>query len=288
MSRATMSLRLIGFNIRFATTKPFPGEEPWSVRLPKICAQLKFTTIGHDSAFLCLQEVLHSQLQDIQSCLGDAWDNIGQGRDDGKTAGEFSPVFYRSDTWTCIRNQTLWLSETPETPSRGWDAALNRVVTVGLFEHKETRASAVIMSTHFDHRGENAREESAKLLVKIAHNWHKDTGGGKDDQPAVFIGGDFNSTPDGKAYQAITQPDTGMKDIRDLVPREKRYGNDEITYTSFAGEEKQTRIDFLFTLAGVTAIAYRTFAILPNRFDDGIALSDHRTLVADVEIPLLD
>ena len=76
-----------------------------------------------------------------------------------------------------------------------------------------------------------------------------------------------------------------MKDIRDLVPKEKRYGNDEITYTSFAGEEKQTRIDFLFAL-DVTGVTYRTFAVVPNRFDDGTALSDHRAVVADVEIPV--
>lgn len=284
-SSASMLVRLVSFNVRFATTTPYPGEELWPSRCPKLCAQLNFITTGHPSAFICLQEVLHSQLKDIQSGLGQSWDHIGKGRDDGKTAGEFSPVFFRSDTWTCTRNQTLWLSETPETPSRGWDAALNRVVTVGLFRHKQTGTSVLVMSTHFDHRGEKAREESAKLLVKIAHTWYGDTGGGREDQPPVFLGGDFNSTPDGKAYKQITLPDTGMKDLRDLVPKEKRYGNDEITYTSFGGEEKQTRIDFLFILRSPVIIP-RTFAVLPNRFDDGVALSDHRAVVADLEIPV--
>ncbi|KAH8909063.1 hypothetical protein BR93DRAFT_526711 [Coniochaeta sp. PMI_546] len=280
-----MFVRLISFNVRYATTTPFPREEVWPVRCPKLCAQLNFVTAGHPAAFICLQEVLHSQLTDIQSALGQSWDHIGQGRDDGKTAGEFSPIFFRSDTWTCTRHQTLWLSETPNTPSKGWDAALNRVVTVGLFTHKETGTSVIVMSTHFDHRGEKAREESAKLLVKIAHTWHKDTGGGQEALPPVFLGGDFNSTPDGKAYKQITLPETGMKDIRDLIPKEKRYGNDEITYTSFGGEEKQTRIDFLFILQSPN-ITPRTFAILPNRFDDGVALSDHRAVVADLEIPV--
>lgn len=278
-------VRLVSQNVRYATTRPFPGEERWSIRYPKLCAQLNFITTGYASAFLCLQEVLHSQLVDIQSSLGPSWSHIGQGRDDGKLAGEFSPVFYRSDTWTCTRNQTLWLSETPEKPSRGWDAALNRVVTVGLFQHKETGTSVLVMSTHFDHLGEKARKESAKLLVRLAHNWYRDTGGDQADQPPVFLGGDFNSTPDAGAYKQITLPETGMKDIRDLVPKENRYGNDEITYTSFAGEERQTRIDFLFTLQA-PEVTPRTFAILPNRFDDGVALSDHRAVVADMEIPV--
>lgn len=282
-SHPTMFVRLISLNVRFATTTPYPGEEIWSIRGAKLCAQLNFISIGHSAPFICLQEVLCSQLLDIQSCLGQSWDHIGQGRDDGKTGGEFSPVFFRSDTWTCTRNQTLWLSETPDKPSKGWDAALPRIVTVGLFAHKETGTSVIVMSTHFDHRGEKAREESAKLLVKIAHNWYDNTRGGQGAQPPVFLGGDFNSPPDGAGYQEITRPETGMKDVRDLIPKEKRYGNDEITYTSFGGEERQARIDFLFVLDS-PAITARTFGVLPNRFDDGLALSDHRAIVADLEI----
>lgn len=281
----TLLVRLVSLNVRYATTTPFAGEELWSIRYPKLCAQLNFITTGHASAFLCLQEVLHSQLLDIQASLGPSWSHIGQGRDDGKKAGEFSPVFFRSDTWTCARNQTVWLSETPRKPSRGWDAAQNRVVTLGVFQHKETGKRVLVLSTHFDDQGVKAREESAKLLVKLAHSWYDGSDGGQPDHTPVFLGGDFNSTPDSGAYQQITLPATGMKDIRDLVPKRNRYGNDEITYTSFGGEAKQTRIDFLFTLQSAETTP-RTFAVLSNRFDDGVALSDHRAVVADVEVPV--
>jgi endonuclease/exonuclease/phosphatase family metal-dependent hydrolase len=141
------------------------------------------------------------------------------------------------------------------------------------------------MSTHFDHRGEKAREESAKLLVKLAHTWYVDAGNRQEEIPPVFLGGDFNSTPEGVAYKEMTRAETGMKDIRDLVPKDQRYGNDEITYTSFGGEEKQTRIDFLFTLHRPD-VTPRTFGVLSNRFDDNVALSDHRAIVADLEIPV--
>jgi endonuclease/exonuclease/phosphatase family metal-dependent hydrolase len=279
---SNLPVRLISFNIRYATKEPFPGEEPWPVRCPKLCAQLNFITSGHPSAFICLQEVLYSQLADIQSRLGQSWDYVGRGRDEDPKSGEFSPIFFRSDTWTCVDHKTLWLSKTPSKPSRGWDAALNRVVTVGCFSHIETGTGVVVMSTHLDHRGEKAREESAKLLVRLACDIVQ------PDLPGAhthaFLGGDFNSTPEGKAYKEITRPGTGMTDIRDLVPKEQRYGNDEITYTSFAGEEEQTRIDFLFTLTSEN-IKVNTFGTLSNRFDDNVFLSDHRAIVADVDIP---
>jgi hypothetical protein len=146
--RPSIPLRIISFNIRYATETPVLGEQPWAVRGPKLCRQLIFTTEGHDSPFICLQEVLHSQVQDIQERLGDSWSHIGRGREEKATDGEFSPVFYRSDTWKCIKNETKWLSDTPGKPSKGWDAVLNRIVTMGLFVHKHNGVAVIVMSTH--------------------------------------------------------------------------------------------------------------------------------------------
>ena len=277
-------IRLITFNIRYATRGPSPGEELWSVRCPKLCAQLKFIASSHSSVFVCLQEVLHSQLLDIQAELGPSWSHIGQGREDGKEAGEFSPIFFRPGTWRCELNKTYWLSSTPEVPSRGWDAALERVVTMGLFRHKSSGAAAIVMATHMDHLGRTAREESAKLLLTLAQRW-VDRVGSDDARPSVFLGGDFNSTPDDLAYKALTAPGVGMTDISRLVPAAEHYGNLEFTYTSF-GEPNETpkRIDFLF-VREPQGIKFSTFGILSNRFDDGVYLSDHRAVVADVEIP---
>ncbi len=280
-SEGTIPLRLVTLNVRWAATRLLPGEQPWAARGPRLGAQLRFVTTGQPSAFVCLQEVLHSQLLDIHSQLGPSWAHIGDGRD-GATAGEFSPVFYRSDTWTCERSKTYWLSKTPDRPSRGWDAALNRVVTVGLFRQlKAPGTRAVVMSTHLDHVGEQARQESSKLLLQLVADWQRAAG----DGVPLFLGGDFNSAPDGGAYRVITAPGTGMTDLSDLVPAERRYGNHDITYTTF-GEAGQTarRIDFLFANE-TKCLDVVGFGILPNRFDDGVYLSDHRAVFADMEIP---
>ncbi|KAK0727411.1 Endonuclease/exonuclease/phosphatase [Lasiosphaeria miniovina] len=279
--------RIVTLNVRYATKSPVPGEEPWSVRAPKLCAQFAFIASGHTSVFLCLQEVLYSQLIDIQSYLGPSWSHIGQGRDDGRLAGEFSPIFFRADTWDCVRNQTFWLSPTTDVPSRGWDAALNRIVTTGSFRNKETGTAVAIMSTHLDHQGQIAREESARLLLTLARDWTDNRGDGRSRAP-LFLGGDFNSTPSGKAYTALTLPGSGMSDISELVPQSLKYGNPDITYTSFGESwERPRKIDFLFVQERLN-LKFVAFGILSNKFDDGVYLSDHRPVVADLEIPIKD
>ena len=41
-----------------------------------------------------LQEVLNRQLNDLDGALN-CYANAGVGRDDGKTSGEYSPIFYK-------------------------------------------------------------------------------------------------------------------------------------------------------------------------------------------------
>lgn len=287
----SMPLRIITFNIRYANPNPVPGEAPWSSRCPKLVTQLQFLAAGHPNTFICLQEALINQVSDIQARLGASWKHIGVGRDDGVAAGEFSPVFYHANVWTCERSQTYWLSPTPERPgSRGWDAVLPRIVTMGQFQHRQTQARVVVLSTHFDHRGLKAREESARLILRLTDAW-VGSSSDSDLEPCqrakapVFLGGDFNSTPSDKAYLTMTAAGTGMTDLSTLIPREQRYGN-ELTYSSFGENgERPKRIDFLF-VKDTSGIKFLTFGVLANRFDDGIFLSDHRATVADVEIPI--
>ncbi|SPN98808.1 related to endonuclease/exonuclease/phosphatase family protein [Cephalotrichum gorgonifer] len=275
-----LPLRLITLNIRYDNPNRDRNEEPWSRRLPKLVASLRFLTSHNPNAFICHQEVLHSQLLGLSRELGPEWSHIGIGRDGGD-GGEFSPVFYRPGTWRLEKERTAWLSPTPDVPSRGWDAVLNRIVTMGLFAHRSTGARVVVMSTHFDHIGVQARKESAKLILEFVREWRQ---GSSSKKPlAVLLGGDFNSTPEDEGYKTMTAPKSGMLDVRELVDADRRYGN-ELTYTSF-GNEKPKRIDFLFVTSDL-AIDVSEYGVLPNRFDDGVYISDHRPVVVDLEIPM--
>lgn len=280
----SMPLRITTYNIRYATEKPVADEKFWKVRCRKVCNQLRFITAGHESPFLCLQEALHAQVHDIQAQLGSSWAFVGRGRGEDEADGEYSPIFYRSETWKCVRSQTRWLSPTPDVPSRGWDARHNRIVTLGEFLHMETGTSVVVLNTHFDNVGSRARAESAKLLIKFAKEWGAEDGT-RAPPSAVLVAGDFNSEPDDEAYKVMTASGSGMSDIADLVPDDEHYGNSP-TYTSF-GEPNETplRIDFLFIQEPRTA-TINTFGVLANSFDDRLLLSDHRPVVADLDVEI--
>jgi endonuclease/exonuclease/phosphatase family metal-dependent hydrolase len=208
------------------------------------------------------------------------WDYIGVGRDDGKEAGEYSPVFYRPSVWKLEKWHTIWLSETPRVPSKGWDAASIRIATIGFFKHFQTGQKVIVTSTHFDDQGTVSRKKSAQMLLEILKFEQEMSG-----YDTVLLAGDFNSNPDGEAYKVLTGTKSPMVDVRDVVPRKARYGN-EVTFTGFSGESTPDRIDFIFAVKddiGKT-ISVVTYAVLANLFDDGVYSSDHRAVVADFHL----
>lgn len=281
-----LPIRILTHNIRYAANDLAKGEKPWSIRCPRLCAELVYHSMNPAESFICLQEVLHNQLVDIHKALsnsaatGSSWSYIGVGRDDGKIAGEYSPIFYRSSTWKLEEWKTVWLSETPDRPSRGWDAVCNRLVTIGVFRHHENGESVVIMSTHLDHVGATSRAESAKLLLGLVREYQ--ASGSPSKRIPVLLAGDFNSTPDDVAYKIMTAPGSDVEDISTWIPKDKRYGN-EMTYTSFGEGWAPSLIDFLFCNKNDVCLL-NTFAVLENRFDDGIYISDHRAVVADLKV----
>ncbi|TVY94479.1 hypothetical protein LAWI1_G001210 [Lachnellula willkommii] len=272
--KSLIDIRVITHNIRYATETPFKGEERWPIRCPRLCSELVFNSTSIPETFICLQEVLHSQLVDVQTSLNGSasgeWDYIGVGRDDGKQAGEYSPIFYRPSIFHVKKWRTVWLSETPEKPSKGWDAASIRIVTVGVFVHAKTGKLVLVMSTHFDNEGAKSRKESAKVILSLISSEAK-----LEDFSAVLLAGDFNSSPDDGAYQVMTAPESAMEDIGVSIPKERRYGN-EMTFTSFGHvDNTPARIDFIFSRKS-DRLHHATYAVLENRFDDGVYSSDHR------------
>ena len=126
-------------------------------------------------------------MQDLLAGLND-YNTVGVGRDDGKTKGEYSAIFFKKDELRLIEASTFWLSDTPEKVSVGWDAALPRICTYALFEHQESKRQFWHFNTHFDHMGVKARAESAKLIASKIESL-------VDAEKAVILSGDFNAEP---------------------------------------------------------------------------------------------
>src|SRR5690606_27105168 len=107
---------------------------------------------------------LEQQLEDLDQQLT-GYARIGVGREDGKNGGEFSSIYYKKERFKLLDHATFWLSETPETPSKGWDAALNRICSWGKFRDKVSKRDFFYFNLHMDHRGEEARKNSTLLVL---------------------------------------------------------------------------------------------------------------------------
>ena len=83
-------LKVISYNIRY--NNPNDGINVWENRKSTIVNFL----IDESPDFIGLQEVKHSQLLFLLGSMID-YDFIGVGRDDGKTKGEYSPIFYNKN-----------------------------------------------------------------------------------------------------------------------------------------------------------------------------------------------
>ncbi|MCL6220455.1 endonuclease/exonuclease/phosphatase family protein [Zunongwangia pacifica] len=238
-------LKMMSANIRMATEKD--GINYWNYRRDWFTDMVKFENIDVFGA----QEVLYSQLEDIQHGLED-YAHIGVGRQGGKN-GEFSPIFYKKDAFEVLESGTLWLSETPEkVGSKGWDAALPRIVTWAKFRRKKDGKLFFFFNTHFDHVGTEARKQSAILIRKIIAD--KITEG-----TPIFVTGDFNVPPSSEAYKTMVS-DNGenLKLLDTKLKAEKQYGP-SYTFNGFQLEpdEDRDRIDYIFFQGDVAIKSYQ-------------------------------
>ncbi|GAD91805.1 endonuclease/exonuclease/phosphatase family protein [Paecilomyces variotii No. 5] len=299
MSTLALPVRVLTHNIRYATSSPFKGEKPWAQRKQLLLNELLYSTRYNQESFICLQEVLHVQLVDILSGLNKEsgsnspeWAYIGVGRDDGKDAGEYCPIIYRPAVWKLLHWETVWLSETPTVPSKGWDAASIRIVTIGVFKHHASQKTILALNTHLDDQGSKSRAEAARIILNKIDEYYTSPYG--DTLSGVFLSGDFNSEESQEAYTALTADTSPLVDSQGLIEPAERCGN-EHTFTGFGYEGiPPTRIDYVLlgptnkteNAQQATFLPWtpKGYAVLPNRFDDGVYNSDHRAVVVDATL----
>ena len=234
---AVAQISVMSYNIRLATESD--GENAWSQRKEYLTSQVVF----YEPGIMGVQEALPEQLEFLDEEL-EQYRYIGVGRD-GERKGEFSAIFYNSDLFEMLDNDTFWLSETPERISRGWDAALNRICTYGRFREKASGKEFYVFNTHFDHKGEVARLKSAELIVDKIKKVNS------DGLPVVLMG-DLNLPPSSPSLVPIQRY---LNDSR-AVASEAVFGP-EGTFNGFKfGEPVGERIDYVFTSEGIKVLKY--------------------------------
>ncbi|NJC28032.1 glycerophosphodiester phosphodiesterase family protein [Neolewinella antarctica] len=253
-------LRVMTYNVRLDVASD--GENAWPNRKEFLATQIEF----HAPDVLGTQEGTPAQVDWLDGRLTD-YARIGEGREGGH-AGEYSAVYYNRHRLRVKDSGTFWLSETPDTVSTGWDAALPRIVTWGRFAERGGDRDFFVFNTHFDHVGEQARQNSAELILTMVDSLNK---GGL---PFV-VTGDLNLTPETAPLQKLSAVLTDA-----FVAAPIRLGPVG-TFTGFKHDVAATRrIDYVMVSPGVEVVNYATLTDAV----DGRYASDHFAVVSTLHL----
>jgi endonuclease/exonuclease/phosphatase family metal-dependent hydrolase len=218
---------------------------------------------------LGLQEALWYQYEAIDSAIS-GYSSVAVGRDDGKKKGEMNPLFYNINRFDLVRDNTFWLSESPDKPgSKGWGASLPRIVTWVELKDKMTHKSLFYLNTHFAHDSDSARIMSAGILLKEVKRL-----AGKNK---FVITGDFNMSPESKAYSILTEKVASRSILRDsyLISGTKPEGP-AYTTNSFRDAPGKNRIDYVFVRRGIKVLN----ASVIVKKEGPVFVSDHWPYIA--------
>lgn len=180
-------ISVISFNIRVDNAAD--GTNVWRNRRDAVVTMIE----RERPMLLGLQEAQPHQITYLsEHCPDYAW--YGLGRDTGKVppatdsyaAEETMAIFWRTTELELLDKGTLWLSETPDQVSKGWDASYRRTCTWAGFRHKKSGQTCYFFNTHLDNDGKVAREESIKLLVSRMKTINS-------KRRVSFLTADFNS-----------------------------------------------------------------------------------------------
>lgn len=257
----SQDLKVMTYNIRLSVDSD--KDNSWNNRKNETIALMSY----YHPDYFGVQEAVPQQMTDIKTTLTD-YDYVGVGRDDGKNQGEYSAIFYDRNKLEVTKSGTFWLSETPEKPSKGWDAAYNRVCTYALFKIKKTGKQFLAMNLHFDHVGDVARVNSAKLILEKI----------KELNPKnlpLTLTGDFNLTDDSEPIKIIS------KSLTDSFYHSKKphYGP-KGTWQNFDINTPSTeRLDYVF-VKGFDVLSNRT---INDRRENLLYPSDHFPVLTEIK-----
>ena len=246
-------LKVMSYNIRLGSAND--GTNSWAMRYTATGEMLD----DQKPDVFGVQEALDYQVRYIEEMCG--YEYVGVGRENGKSEGEHMAIFWNKKTVSMLKWGTFWLSETPEKPSMGWDAACRRTATWALMKDKMTGKKFYFINTHLDHKGAEAQKNGLKLIVDRLSEINP------DGYPMVLTG-DFNITPDNKA---LTELDAKMQSARKIA--EKTDSLD--TYNGWG--RGSGVIDYIYVSGFSSCPEFQTVV---KRYNDRKFVSDHYPVVA--------
>jgi endonuclease/exonuclease/phosphatase family metal-dependent hydrolase len=230
---AQAPIRAMSYNIRYGTAPD--GEHVWQNRRALVISLIR----DHAPHILGVQEALRGQLDELAPALPHHRE-LGVGRDDGRTAGEYTAVFIDTVRFVVVDHGTFWFSDTPDVPgSTSWGNRITRIATWVRLADRAAGDTIRVYNLHWDHESQPSREKSAQLLLQRITS---------DASPSdlLLVLGDFNADEQNPAFHAVISDDrVTLRDAFRLIDPDARIVG---TYNAFRGDSTGGMIDHV--LAG--------------------------------------
>lgn len=249
-------LKVMSYNIRMGSAND--GTNSWQFRFPATLEMIK----DQKPDVFGVQEALENQLLVITENIKE-YKQVGVGRDNGKKKGEFMSIFWNTKTVSMIKWGTFWLSETPDKPSKGWDAACFRTATWALMKDKKTGKKFYFVNTHLDHKGKEAQKNGLLLIIdKIASI-------NPDGYPMVLTG-DFNIKPNDPAIAELDKKMSSARNIAEKTDKNR-------TFNSWGKAANDMIIDYIYVSGFSSCPEYQT---VTRSYFNKKYISDHYPIFA--------
>ena len=249
LDKEDMTLKVMSFNILCSDLT--------EDRMQRVVEQIR----AESPDVVGMQEGTDKLCRKIIKELGDEYGMLGHGRE-SKSDGENNNILYKKNAFNLIESHTYWITETPEVYSKHPESACYRIFTYQLLERESDGQVFLHVNTHFDHIGENARIEQAKILTAWIEKTFR-------NQFPVVITGDFNCSAETTEYQTIIAADYRAT---------TSLGESKRTYQGCIDDWAGTVIDFIFVNDLFVPVSYK---VCPEKMD-GEWISDHNAIVSEV------
>ena len=247
-------VKVISYNIRVINSKD--GENEWKYRAAASDAMIK----DYAPDIFGLQEAMPGHLEYLNKALP-KYASVGVGREDGVSKGEHMSIYYNTKTIKLEKWGTYWLSETPDVPSKGWDAACKRTATWALLTVKSTGKQFFYVNTHLDHRGAVAQQKGLDLIVsRIAEM--------NPEGLPMILTGDFNVETDSPV---LAELNTRMLDARKTAEKT----DSRATFNGWGS--RAIVIDFIYYSGFSSCPEYETIV---RQYEEVPYISDHYPIMA--------
>ncbi len=267
------TIKVLSCNVRVPQPEDERAGDGWEARR-ELCGDV---IVNQQADVVCLQEARSYQVEELKRRLP-KFDVTGMSHPTREVV-QNNAIMYSRERFELISSGGFWYSQQPHVAgSKGWDTASPRHANWARFRVRGGRdgnnTEFIVWNTHFDHKGQQAREEQARMTVEASAAF---------DPIGIpqILAGDMNAKSNNRAIETLVEG--GWHDTYAALHGPADPG---FTFHGFLGDRRQAKgkgnkIDWIFTRGDVETLG----AEIIRDGRNGRFPSDHYFLSATLDLP---